>query len=81
MMLQYQYFCHFASTAPLSKATKSSHFEILGLTSAGYSNKVIFPLKIKLDNIDKDSLVALKIIYLVCKDSSETRLWQVKTIY
>ena len=45
-----------------------SHFEILGLTSAGYSNKVIFPLKIKLDNIDKDSLVALKIIYLVCKD-------------
>ena len=45
-----------------------TQFEILGLTSIGYEEKVIFPLKIKL--IDKNIItkVNLNINYLVCKN-------------
>ncbi len=44
------------------------YFEILGINSIGYSDKVIFPLKINLVNSLKSTLVILDINYLVCKD-------------
>ena len=43
-------------------------FEILGLTSLGYEDKVIFPLRVKLNNSNKLTLVNLNTNYLVCKN-------------
>ena len=43
-------------------------FEILGLTSLGYDEKVIFPLKVKLNNKNKVTNINLNINYLVCKN-------------
>ena len=43
-------------------------FEILGLTSIGYEEKVIFPLKLKLNNKNKTTKINLNINYLVCKN-------------
>ncbi len=43
-------------------------FEILGMQSIGYSNNVIFPLKINLIDPDKETFINLDINYLVCKD-------------
>jgi len=43
-------------------------FEILGMKSIGYSNHVLFPLKIGLQNELESSIVILDINYLVCKD-------------
>ena len=44
------------------------HFEILGMKSIGYSNHVIFPLKVGLKDQFKSSTILLDINYLVCKD-------------
>ena len=44
------------------------HFEILGIKSIGYSDKVIFPFKINLKDSNKKTLVVLDINYLICKD-------------
>ena len=44
------------------------YFEILGFTSIGYQNKVIFPLKIIIDDIKKETSIVLDIDYLTCKD-------------
>ena len=43
-------------------------FEILGLSSLGYEEKVIFPLTVKLLNPNKLTIVNLNTNYLVCKD-------------
>ena len=43
-------------------------FEILGMKSIGYSNNVIFPLKVTFIDEFKSSILALDINYLVCKD-------------
>ena len=43
-------------------------FEILGFTSLGYEDKVIFPLNIKLKNKNKITNIILNINYLVCED-------------
>ena len=43
-------------------------FEILGLKSLGYENKVIFPITLKLKNKNKDINLVLNTNYLVCKD-------------
>ena len=43
-------------------------FEILGLTSLGYENKVIFPLTVKLENKDKTTNIDLNVNYLVCNN-------------
>ena len=43
-------------------------FEILGLTSLGYEDKVIFPLRINLKNKNILTEINLQINYLVCKD-------------
>ena len=43
-------------------------FEILGMKSIGYSDHVIFPLKIYLEDESKLTKVILDINYLVCKD-------------
>ena len=45
-----------------------NYFEILDINSIGYSDKVIFPLKIYLIDSSKPTLVTLDINYLVCKD-------------
>ncbi len=45
-----------------------SEFEILEMTSLGYENNVIFPLKILLDNSNKKTNLNLSIKYLVCKN-------------
>ncbi len=45
-----------------------SKFNILGLTSLGYENKVIFPLQIEVKDKQKDTLINLHVSYLVCKD-------------
>ncbi len=42
-------------------------FEILGLTSLGYEEKVIFPLNVKLKNKNKVANINLNINFLVCK--------------
>ena len=47
---------------------KPEQFEILGTQSIGYSNQVIFPLKINIQNEYKLSTLILDINYLVCKD-------------
>ncbi len=44
------------------------HFEILGITSIGYEEKVIFPIKIELFDKNKITKINLIINYLVCKD-------------
>ena len=43
-------------------------FEILGLKSIGYKNKVIFPLKINVENINLSSNLLLDVNFLTCKD-------------
>ena len=43
-------------------------FKILGIKSIGYSDNIIFPLKIKLIDNFKHTNLILKINYLVCKD-------------
>ena len=43
-------------------------FEILGMQSIGYSDHVIFPLKIVLENESLLTTIILDINYLVCKD-------------
>ena len=43
-------------------------FEILGLTSLGYENKVIFPLTVKLENKDKTANIDRNVNYLVCNN-------------
>ena len=42
-------------------------FEILGLTSLGYKNNVIFPLDIEIEDISKDTFINLHINYLICE--------------
>ncbi len=43
-------------------------FEILGLTSLGYQNNVIFPLEVELEDELKNTFLNLKINFLICKD-------------
>jgi len=43
-------------------------FEILGILSIGYINEVIFPLKILLKDIQKETIIILDLNYLICKD-------------
>ena len=43
-------------------------FEILGLKSIGYKDKVIFPLIVDLEDNQKQTNLNLNINYLVCKD-------------
>ena len=43
-------------------------FEILGMQSIGYSNNIIFPLRVIFEDKLKSSVVILDINYLVCKD-------------
>ena len=43
-------------------------FEILGIQSIGYSDHVIFPLKINLENENQLTKVILDLNYLTCKD-------------
>ena len=43
-------------------------FEILGMKSIGYSDNIIFPLKVGLENAFLSSKLVLDINYLVCKD-------------
>ena len=43
-------------------------FEILGLTSLGYQNNVIFPLKIEIENELENTYLNLHVSYLICKD-------------
>ena len=45
-----------------------SEFEILGIQSLGYQDEVIFPLKIFLQNINKDTFLSFDINFLTCKD-------------
>ena len=44
------------------------YFEILGFTSIGYQNEVIFPLKIIIDDVSEETEIILNIDYLTCKD-------------
>ena len=44
------------------------YFDILGFTSIGYVDEVIFPLKIYLQDINKETLINLDVNYLTCKD-------------
>ena len=43
-------------------------FEILGLNSLGYQDKVIFPLEIEIENELQDIILDLHINYLICKE-------------
>ena len=43
-------------------------FEILGLTSLGYQNDVIFPLEIELGDKSKNTFLNLHINFLICKE-------------
>ena len=43
-------------------------FQILGMNSIGYENEVIFPLEINIEDVNKNTLLDLKINYLICKD-------------
>ncbi|PPR54695.1 MAG: Thiol:disulfide interchange protein DsbD [Alphaproteobacteria bacterium MarineAlpha5_Bin6] len=45
-----------------------SYFEILGFTSIGYEKEVLFPLKIEIEDITKETQINLQINYLVCED-------------
>ena len=43
-------------------------FEILGLTSLGYQNNVIFPLEIELEDELQNTFLNLHVNFLICKD-------------
>jgi len=43
-------------------------FEILGLTSLGYQDNVIFPLEIEIENELQDIILDFNINYLICKE-------------
>ena len=43
-------------------------FEILGLTSLGYQNDVIFPLEIELEDELKNTFLNLHVNFLICKE-------------
>ena len=43
-------------------------FEILGLTSLGYQNDVIFPLEIELEDELQNTFLNLHVTFLICKD-------------
>ena len=43
-------------------------FQILGLTSLGYQDNVIFPLKIEINDVSKDTFVNLQVNFLICKE-------------
>ena len=43
-------------------------FEILGLTSLGYQNDIIFPLERELEDELKDTFLNLHITCLICKE-------------
>ena len=43
-------------------------FEILGLTSLGYQNDVIFPLDIELEDESKNTFLNLHVNFLICKE-------------
>tara|TARA_B100001996_G_scaffold139510_1_gene106051 strand:- start:52 stop:795 length:744 start_codon:yes stop_codon:yes gene_type:complete len=43
-------------------------FEILGLTSVGYQNDVIFPLEIELEDKFKNTFLNLHVNFLICKE-------------
>jgi suppressor for copper-sensitivity B len=43
-------------------------FEILGLTSLGYQNNVIFPLKLEITDESQDTFVNLHVNFLICKE-------------
>ena len=43
-------------------------FEILGLTSLGYQNDVIFPLEIELEDKFKNTFLNLHVNFLICKE-------------
>ena len=43
-------------------------FQILGLTSLGYENNVIFPLKLKINDESQNTFVNLQVNFLICKD-------------
>ena len=46
----------------------SIEFEILGLTSLGYQNDIIFPLEIELEDELKNTFLNLHITFLICKE-------------
>lgn len=43
-------------------------FEILGLTSLGYQNDIIFPLEIELEDELQNTFLNLHVTFLICKD-------------
>ncbi|MDC6447644.1 protein-disulfide reductase DsbD family protein [Alphaproteobacteria bacterium] len=43
-------------------------FEILGLTSLGYQNNVIFPLEVELEDEFQNTSLNLHVSFLICKD-------------
>ena len=43
-------------------------FEILGLTSLGYQNNVIFPLTVEVKDASQDTFLNLHVNFLICKD-------------
>jgi suppressor for copper-sensitivity B len=43
-------------------------FEILGLTSLGYQNNIIFPLEIELEDEFQSTFLDLHVNFLICKD-------------
>ena len=43
-------------------------FEILGLTSLGYQDNVIFPLEIEIENELQDIILDFNVNYLICKE-------------
>ena len=43
-------------------------FQILGLTSLGYQNKAIFPLKLEISDESQDTFVNLHVNFLICKE-------------
>ena len=43
-------------------------FEILGLSSVGYEEKVIFPIKLTLEDTKNNTILDINVNYLVCKD-------------
>ena len=43
-------------------------FEILGLTSLGYQNDIIFPLEIELEDELQNTFLNLHVNFLICKD-------------
>ena len=43
-------------------------FEILGIKSIGYTDEVIFPLKIDIEDVNKPLVLIIDVNYLTCKD-------------